>query len=81
MFEQNNDTGLDAYQCRSGDKPLPERRRGRPHQQPPDPPAGTFRSEVLDRSDQMLCHMIGVARAMVRRNIATEAPILLPASR
>jgi hypothetical protein len=29
----------------------------------------------------MLCHMIGVARAMVRRNIATEAPILLPASR
>ncbi len=29
----------------------------------------------------MLCHMIGIARTMVRRNIATEVPILLPASR
>ena len=66
MFEQNNDNGLDAYQYRSGDDPLPERRRGRPHQQ---------------RHDPMLYHIIGVARAMVCRNIGNEEPTLLPASR
>ena len=53
----------------------------RPHQQRHDPPAGTFRPALLDLSDQMLCHLIGVARAMVRRNIATETPTLLAASR
>ena len=81
MFEQNNDTGLDAYQCRSGDEPLPERRRGRPHQQSHDPPARMFPPAALDLSDPVLCHMIGVARAMVCRNIASEVPTLLPASR
>ena len=51
--------------------------RGRPHEQRHDPPARTFRSVVLDLSDDML----GLARAMVRRHIATEASVQLPASR
>ena len=80
MFEQNNDNSLDAYQCRSGDEPSPERRWGRPHQQRHDPPARMFRSAACGPRDRMLCHMIGLARAMVCRNIASEVPTLLPAS-
>ena len=81
MFEQNNDNGLDTNHSRGRDKPKPERRRGRPHQQPPDPPARMFAPAALDLSDPMLCHMIGVARAMVCRNIASDVPEQLPASR
>jgi hypothetical protein len=40
-----------------------------------------FPPAALDLSDPVLCHMIGVARAMVCRNIASEVPTLLPASR
>ena len=81
MFEQHNHNRLDADQCRGGDEPKPDRWRGRPHQQRHDPAARTFRSAVLDLSDHMLCHMIGIARTMARRNIAAEVPTILPASR
>ena len=81
MLEQNNHNRLGADKRRGGDKPTPQRWRGRPHQQRHDPPARTYRSAVVDPSDHMLCHMIGIARAMVRRNIATKASVQLPASR
>jgi len=81
MFEHNNNDGFDAYQCRSDDEPKPYRWRGRPHQQPHDPRAQMFPPAALDQSDRMLCHMIGVARAMAHRNIAGKVRTLLPGSR
>jgi hypothetical protein len=71
MFEQNNDTGLDANHSRGRDKPKPERRRRWPHQERHDPPARTCQPAVFGSSDPTLCHMIGVARGMARRNIAS----------
>jgi hypothetical protein len=71
VFEHNNDNGLDANHSRGRDKPKPERRRRWPHQEPHDPPARTSRLAAVGLSDPMLCHMIGVARAMAHRNIAS----------
>jgi hypothetical protein len=81
VFEHNNNSGLDAYQCRSGDKTLPERRRDRPHQQSHEPPARTSRLAAAGLSDPMPGHLIGLARAMADRNIAGQVPTILPASR
>jgi hypothetical protein len=71
MFEQNNDNGLDTYYSRGDHKPKPERRRRWSHQERHNPPAQTYRSAGLGASDPTLCHMIGVARGMARRNIAS----------
>jgi hypothetical protein len=81
VFEHKHNSALDGYQCRSGDETLPERRRGRPHQQARDPPALTSRLAAVGLSDPLPCHLIGLARAMAHRNIAGEVPTILPVSR